>query len=72
MIHAFLRRVTLMLVSLFLLSSFLLLPILAEENVVVYDYAKEFTDKEIEEAVKILADKEAYKLIVTKQDTERK
>ena len=29
-------------------------------------------DKEIEETVKILADKEAYKLIVTKQDTERK
>ena len=29
-------------------------------------------DKEIQEAVKILADKEAYKHIVTKQDTERK
>ena len=49
MMHTFLRRVMLMLVSLFLLSSFLLLPISAEENVVVYDYAKEFTDEEIAE-----------------------
>ena len=59
MMHAFLRRVTLMLVSLFLLSSFLLLPVSAEENVVVYDYAKEFTDKEIEEITALIEAKSA-------------
>ena len=49
MMHTLLRRVTLLLALMLLLSSCVLLPIYAEEAAVVYDYADEFTDEEIAE-----------------------
>jgi uncharacterized membrane protein YgcG len=49
MMHALLRRVTLLLALIFLLSSCMLLQVSAEESSVVYDYADEFTDEEIAE-----------------------
>ena len=70
MMHAFLRRTALLLVLILSLSSLLFLQVSAEGKPVVYDYAGEFTDEEIEEITALIearhAECGAQIVIVTK------
>ena len=59
MMHTLLRRIALLLALIFLLSSCMLLQVSAEESSVVYDYAGDFTDKEIAEITALIEAKSA-------------